>query len=206
MVNVMAIGGHPDDVETGCFGVLLRHIEAGDNVTVLVTTKGGYSNRPWETITEEYENAEKVLGIKYVVLNHPIAEYGFNRATVHELDCILAKKNIDTVYCTWYGDCHQDHQHVFKNALSASRKHAVNNLYCYELGEYGTRTNLAFKPQLFVDISNQIHKKLEAIKCYTSYFTAEKAEKVKLLSRLRGDSIGVTHAEAFEIIFETWRR
>ena len=202
--NVIAIGAHPDDVETGCFGVLLRHLEAGDNVTVLVTTKGGYSDRPWETITEEYENAEKVLGVKYVVLNHPIANYEFNRATVHELDSILEKKNIDTVYCTWYGDCHQDHQHVFKNALSASRKNNVKSLYCYELGIYFARTNLTFNPQLFVDISKQINKKMEAIKCYKSYFTAEDAEKVKLLSRLRGNSIGVTHAEAFEIIFETW--
>jgi len=204
--NVMAIGAHPDDIETGCFGALLYHLDKGDNVSVLITTRGGYSNRPWEIIKSEYENAEKILGVKYIVLNHPIANYEFNRATVRELDSIVENKDIDTIYCTWYGDCHQDHQHVFKNALSTSRKSRVNNLYCYELGNYSARTNLIFKPQLYIDITKHIDKKLEAIESYKSYYTDDNSiENIKLLSRIRGTSIGVEHAEAFEIIFETWR-
>jgi len=204
--NVMAIGAHPDDIETGCFGTLLYHMDNGDNVNVLVTTRGGYADRPWETIKAEYENAEKILGVKYIVLNHPIANYEFNRATVRELDSIIEKKDIDTIYCTWYGDCHQDHQHVFKNALSASRKSRVNNLYCYELVNYSSRTNLIFKPQLYIDITKHIDKKLEAVKSYKSYYRDKQSlENIKLLSKLRGTSIGVKHAEAFEIIFETRR-
>jgi len=37
--NVLAIGAHPDDIEFGCFGTLRKHIEAGDNVTLVVMTK-----------------------------------------------------------------------------------------------------------------------------------------------------------------------
>ena len=204
--NVMAIGAHPDDVETGCFGTLLYHMDKGDKLNVLITTRGGYADRPWSTIKSEYENAEKILGVKYIVLNHPIANYEFNRATVRELDSIIEENNIDTIYCTWYGDCHQDHQNVFKNALSASRKSRVNNLYCYELGNYSARTNLIFKPQLYIDITKHIENKLAAIKSYKSYYKDEQSlENIKLLSMLRGTSIGVKHAEAFEIIFETRR-
>lgn len=204
--NVMAIGAHPDDIETGCFGALLHHSDKGDNIVVLITTRGGYSDRPWEIIRSEYKNAEKILGVKYIILYHPIANYEFNRATVRELDSIIEKNNIDTIYCTWYGDCHQDHQNVFKNALSASRKFRVNNLYCYELGNYSSRTNLIFKPQLYIDITKYIDQKLEAIKSYKSYYIDDTSlENIKLLSRLRGISIGVKYAEAFEIIFETRR-
>ena len=204
--NVMAIGAHPDDIETGCAGTLLYHMDKGDNVSVLVTTRGGYADRPWAKIKSEYENAEKILGVKYIVLDHPIANYEFNRATVRELDSIIEEHDIDTIYCTWYGDCHQDHQQVFRNALSSSRKSRVNNLYCYELGNYSSRTHKVFKPQLYVDITKYIEKKLEAVKAYKSYFNDNGAiEKIRLLSQLRGTSIGVKNAEAYEIVFETWR-
>ncbi len=35
MRNVMAIGAHPDDVEFGCGGTLIKHLLAGDKVTIV---------------------------------------------------------------------------------------------------------------------------------------------------------------------------
>ena len=40
MRNVLFIGAHPDDVELGCGGTIIRHIEKGDNVFILILSKG----------------------------------------------------------------------------------------------------------------------------------------------------------------------
>ena len=39
-MRVLAVGAHPDDVELGCGGTLLRHHERRDEITVLVMTGG----------------------------------------------------------------------------------------------------------------------------------------------------------------------
>ena len=56
--TVVALGPHPDDVEAGCFGTLLKHAAAGDRVIVVVTTRGGYGNRSEELIRSEMERAQ----------------------------------------------------------------------------------------------------------------------------------------------------
>ncbi|MHA1352788.1 MAG: PIG-L deacetylase family protein [Candidatus Heimdallarchaeaceae archaeon] len=38
-LNVLAIFAHPDD-EVGAIGTLLNHIEEGDNVDILLLTRG----------------------------------------------------------------------------------------------------------------------------------------------------------------------
>ena len=41
MVVVVAIGAHPDDVEGGCFGTLAKYKKAGNDVVIILLTKGG---------------------------------------------------------------------------------------------------------------------------------------------------------------------
>ena len=37
-MNVLAVGAHYDDIELGCSGTLIKHVQAGDRVTLLVIT------------------------------------------------------------------------------------------------------------------------------------------------------------------------
>src|SRR5215813_2108493 len=39
-LNVVCVGGHPDDPESGCAGTLARYAELGHRVTVLYLTRG----------------------------------------------------------------------------------------------------------------------------------------------------------------------
>ena len=95
--SILAVGAHPDDLEVGCFGTLLKHKSAGDKVTVAITTKGGYGNRTWEQISREAKNASKVLGVDYIILDNKIGHYEMNWKTVGEIDQIISKK------CSGYG-------------------------------------------------------------------------------------------------------
>lgn len=40
IMNVLAIGSHPDDIEIGCFGTLARHNLDGDKIFGVIITKG----------------------------------------------------------------------------------------------------------------------------------------------------------------------
>ncbi len=39
-MNILAIGAHPDDIEFGCGGTLLKYSEQGHKVYMLVLSKG----------------------------------------------------------------------------------------------------------------------------------------------------------------------
>jgi LmbE family N-acetylglucosaminyl deacetylase len=206
MRNVMFVGAHPDDIEVGCAGTLLKHKAAGDGVYPVVTTWGGYGDRSEETIRQEMNAAEKVLGARYTVLNNKVGHYTVEWKTVGELDKLITTLNIDTVYCVWHGDSHQDHQATYRNIIAACRVKRVKNLYLYELANYSQRSAETFEPVEYVDISGYLDKKIQAIKCYRSYlmFNDEFIDAVVGLALFRGNACGCEHAEAFEVVFETW--
>ena len=203
--SVLAVGAHPDDVEVGCFGTLLKHRRLGDKVTVAITTQGGCGNRTWEQVSREAENASRILGVDYIILNNKNGHYEMNWKTVGELDEIVSKHSVDTVYTVWHGDSHQDHQLTFKNVLAACRTKKVENLYCFEQSEYSYRSQATFDARFFVDISPLLEKKLEAIRAYKSYVTPAHIEAVKGLARHRGLACATEYAEAFEPIFMMWK-
>ena len=199
-MNVLAVGAHPDDVEVGCLGTLLKHLDMEDNVTIACTTQGGYGDRPWDLITQEVDRVKEALGIEYIILDNPVGHLEQNWKTVSEIDELISKYRIDTVYSVWYGDAHQDHQTTFSIVLAACRNR-VMNLLCYEISSYSNRSNKIFNPQLFVDISEYFDKKMEIVSCYGSYINDYHRRAIEGLAQHRGILHRFQYAEAFEIIF-----
>ena len=57
-VDVLAIGAHPDDVEFGCGGTLIKMIAEGKKVAIIDLTQGELGTRGTEfTRAEESANA-----------------------------------------------------------------------------------------------------------------------------------------------------
>lgn len=204
MANVLAIGAHPDDVETGCMGTLLKHRAAGHKVVVVVGTRGGYGDRPWSVIEAEMRAAEAILGSPYVILDNPVGHYEVGWKTVTELDELITRESITTIYGHWYGDSHQDHQAAFRNALAAARKKRVRSFYCYELPDYSYRSQHVFAARRYVDITDHLDAKLAAMAAYGTYIGPHHLEAARGLAAHRGLACGhLRFAEAFEVIFET---
>ena len=40
-MNILAIGAHPDDIELGCAGTLLKYAQGGHHIYLYVMTDGG---------------------------------------------------------------------------------------------------------------------------------------------------------------------
>lgn len=45
-MNILAIGAHPDDIEIGCGGTLIKYTDRGHKVFFLVVTGGGQGGKP----------------------------------------------------------------------------------------------------------------------------------------------------------------
>jgi LmbE family N-acetylglucosaminyl deacetylase len=66
MIDILAIGIHPDDVELSCAGTLLKHIAAGYSVGILDLTKGELGTRgSAELRMKEAAEAAKILGVQF---------------------------------------------------------------------------------------------------------------------------------------------
>ena len=63
-LDILAIGVHPDDIELGCGGTILKHIAVGKKVGVLDLTHGDLGSRgSGELRLVEAENSAKILGL-----------------------------------------------------------------------------------------------------------------------------------------------
>ncbi len=52
-MNILAIGAHPDDVEFGCFGTLCKHVNSGDEVTIVVMTSSNVKDAQTGEVTRD---------------------------------------------------------------------------------------------------------------------------------------------------------
>lgn len=202
-MNILCVSAHPDD-EIGCSGTLMRHIDKGDSVKAIIVTRGGYDKRHWKIMEKEILEVEKIIGLKFTILNHRMGYYHMNRETIKEITDLIRHYESEIVYTHWYNDSHQDHRAVYQNVLAACRMNHVKSLRLFEIAGY-SRSETGFKPNLFIDISPYIHRKLQAVQCYESepdIATTRFLTTVDSLAAFRGSACNTKSAEAFEVVFQ----
>ena len=117
------------------------------------------------------------------------------------IDKLIKKYEPEAVFTQWIGDSHQDHQALTRAVIAASRD--VDNLFMYETTIPGGITENAFRPQLFVDVTQTLDIKRNALDCFDS-------QKIRcgpiwidaLVGRCsyRGYQMNTKYAEAFEVV------
>ena len=65
-MNILAVGAHYDDIELGCGGTLINHVEKGNIVWMLVVSESGYEDPSGNTIRESH-TAKKAIAYRFVV-------------------------------------------------------------------------------------------------------------------------------------------
>jgi LmbE family N-acetylglucosaminyl deacetylase len=208
--RILAVGAHPDDVELGCSGTLLRMMQEGAEIDIVICRDDNAPKpsvwRDRETMQREYQKAESLFGLKFNILKNPITEDGrpvfeHNSTTVKMLDDIVQSAKYDLVITHSSGDHHQDHQNTFSVVNSALRRYQ-GEFWLMEGGPYSNK-NQQFKPNVFVDITEQIDKKIELVSCYDSYFSDTLLHNIKGLAAYRGQMLNAKYAEAFECKWRT---
>tara|TARA_Y100000034_G_C6797101_1_gene357371 strand:+ start:149 stop:799 length:651 start_codon:yes stop_codon:yes gene_type:complete len=212
MKNVLAIGAHPDDIEFGCSGTLLRHKEMGDFIVYLCMTgtqsidgTTGKVIRSLGQLTKEIDNATKILKCdKVILLSFTDLKIPFSFESVSEIEKIIKLYDIDTVYTHWAGDANQDHIATFKASMAACRY--IPNVYCYEQIPITRLSENKMDINYYVDITNVFDKKLKVGACHKSQIDKygnvgfDVIENLKTLANFRGIQARCKYAEGFNII------
>ena len=124
---------------------------------------------------------------------------------------VVTEVKPEIVYMPHKGDLNKDHRLVFEATLVATRpvgEHKVRKMLSYEAlssTEWGNPIE-AFVPNVYIDVSKTIERKIEAMKVYESemkpYPHPRSLEVVDALAKKRGSEVGVKFAEAFMLIKE----
>ena len=159
--RILAIGSHPDDVELGCFGTLLRFQQSGSKIAICVLSNGEGGGDPVKRRDEARTSARLVDAVlRFGELPDTYIEEG--HPTIGVIEAAIRDFQPTAVFVNSLNDTHQDHRHTTRAALSASR--FVPFTFFYQTPS-STRT---FNPVVFVDISEVVEEKVLAIRIHQS--------------------------------------
>ena len=219
--KVLVVAAHPDDEVLGCGGTIARHVDSGDQVHVLIVAEGSTSRQhkrdrsqvgdELSALAKAAQAAGSILGAAGVNL----LEFPDNRLdSLDRLDLIkrieecVERYKPECIYVHHSGDVNVDHRRLHEAVVTACRPipgHLVKRLLSFEVASstewQPPGSAPAFQPNWFVDISDQLERKREALMSYSSEMRdwphARSLKAVEHLARWRGAQVGVEAAEAF---------
>jgi len=216
--TVLVVATHPDDEVLGCGGSIARHVAEGDVVHVLFMSDGVYSRGECHLDELHQRNqacdeAQCILG----VTDWQALAFPDNRMdsvplldVVQSLEPIIQQIQPTLVYTHHHGDLNVDHRVTHQAVMTACRPQpgaSVMGIYSFEVlsstGWGAPNVELAFVPNVFVDVASVWEQKLAALRCYEQEMRdfphARSFEAVDALAKYRGITVGVEVAEAFQL-------
>ena len=193
-MKVLAVGAHPDDIELGCGATLLRHAEAGDDITMLVMTPGQRGPQGLTSRVQEQEDAAALLGARLVWGHCDDGSVPTGVEAVALIDAVVRRVEADVIYAHAPNDTHQDHAATSQAALSAGRR--LERVLFYQ-----SPSTTSFDPNVFVDVETAMSGKLAALRAHWSQVTQcpmVNLEEVEVSARYWGSRAKLCYAEAFE--------
>lgn len=211
-MNILAIGAHPDDIELGCGGLLIKAARQGHDIFMYTLTRGAASGDPEQRAKELMQSA-KFIGAKALWIdNFEDTKLNVNTSElINHIEFFINKADPDVILTHSLGDYHHDHRAIAASTLEAGR--FIPNIMSYEIP-----LTKDFKPQVFYDISDVVDEKVELIKIFWSQQSKLylKANAVKGLAEYRALqsrlNTSINHVEAFEVLklcfgkeFKLWK-
>ncbi len=196
-MTILAVGAHPDDIEFGCGGTLIKYTEKGHKLFLLVMTGGGMG-APMATRTQEQMDAKAILGAEEVIWGmYEDTQLIVDQEIISKIENVISEVKPDFIFCHFPDDTHQDHRHLSQATITAARY--IRNVLFYE-----GPTTQNFDPHVFVDISNSLGKKIDALEAHRSQITKTNIEGLSIIeiahssANFRGIQGRVKYAEAFQ--------
>lgn len=198
-MNILAIGAHPDDIELGCGGLLIKSARQGHNVYMYSLTRGGAGGDSKQRSEELARSARFIKAKQLWIDNFEDSKLTVSNDLINHIEFFINKANPDLILTHSHGDVHHDHRAIALATLEAARFNS--NVLSYEIP-----LSRNFDPKVFVDISEVVNEKVELIEIFWSqqsklYLKANAikglAEYRALQSRL---NTAIKYVEAFEVM------
>ncbi|VXC09599.1 LMBE-RELATED PROTEIN [Flavobacterium sp. 9R] len=221
-LDILAFGAHPDDVELGCAGTILKEVALGKKVGIVDLTRGELGTRGSAEIRDkEAAAAAAILGVS-VRENLAFRDGFFVNDEAHQLEIIkmIRKYQPEIVLCNAVDDRHIDHpkgSQLVSDACFLSGLIRIATSLDGE-GQKAWRPKVVYHymqwknivPDFVVDITGYVEQKTAAILAYSSQFYDPNSkepespissknflESLNYRSRDLGRLTGLEHAEGF---------
>ena len=201
--NIVCVGAHPDDPESGCGGTLAKLAEIGYEVTIIYLTTGeaGINNTVHNEAArirkQEAIEACKILKAKPVFVGQVDGDTIVDNTALQHLQTLINNEKLDVVFTHWPIDSHKDHQCAALLTIQTWVRSPIKfALYFFEVCT-GEQT-MGFNPTDFVDITGTQETKRKSVYCHTSQDPASiYACGHASMEDFRGRELGVKAAEGF---------
>jgi LmbE family N-acetylglucosaminyl deacetylase len=197
-ITVLAIAPHPDDLEIGCSGTLIKMANAGHDIHLLIMTKGEAGGNPEIRVREQvaaadFYSAKSITWGGFVDTEIPL------KKGIEVLEETLARVLPDLVFAPWGKDTHQDHRNTSAQVRSATRY--TQNVLFYEVS-----STVDFLPDAFVDISTVLEDKFGSLRAHKSQVDKQNIGELSVIdcarsmAHFRGCQSRLRAAEGFKIL------
>ena len=223
-VDILAIGVHPDDIELACSGSLLHHIDLGHRIGLLDLTRGELGTRGNAELRtkEAMTAAQQMAAIFRYQLELKDGFFNNEESSLLEIIKIIRAAKPKIVFANAIKDRHPDHgraAQLIHNACFYSGLIKIETYWNDKL-QAAWRPNACYhyiqdyqlKPDLVIDISKQIEKKMQLIQCFASQFYNPNSNEpespisnkqfldvVKANAQVMGRLIQVEYGEGFTV-------
>jgi N-acetylglucosamine malate deacetylase 1 len=203
ILNILAIGAHPDDIELLMMGTLIRYKEQGHKVYTVIVTDGRKGIQLDGDTVAEIRKKEAITAAAHINITPIFLGLEDTKIIYEKIICdsildIIKQVNPDVIFTHDPNDYHSDHRIVSNLVLDEADRYAIPVFFSDIL------TGVGFNPQFYVDITNQYNLKKVIISEHKSQLFTKILDVVELQNKFRGIQynwgINVKYAEAFRIL------
>ena len=182
MIDVLAFGAHPDDIELGAGGTLVKQVRNGSKVGMVDLTEGEMGTRGSVSVRrEEAKKAADIIGAEFRInLKMDDAFISMDKKSILSIVRVIRKYKPKIVLCNAIKDRHPDHAIAAKLVSKAcftsglakveTVDNSVKQLPFRPLAVYHYIQDKWIDPDFVMDISPEYTDKIKAVKAFKSQF------------------------------------
>lgn len=159
LMKILAIGAHYDDIEIGCGGTILGHLDNKDDVHFAVTSADEF-----RTGDPDDRYVEQLRSFGHMTLSTKKLHTFSYKDEVHNIIGELDGLWPDIIFTQHEFDTHQDHRRASIIGQAVGRKRHITTLF------YDSGSSYDFHPNVFSMID--WNEKVELMNCYKSQIEA----------------------------------
>ena len=221
-IDILAIGAHPDDIELGAAGTLIKHVNMGSSVGMLDLTRGELGTRGNADLrSKEAELAKNYISASFRD-NLGLMD-GFIQEDEQSVKLLVQKIRLyrpKIILCNAVRDRHPDHGVAASLVLKAVFSAGLPKIETLHNGKSQKpfRPNAVYHyiqdrwidPDFVVDVTEEFEDKMNAVMCFKSQFydpnskepntpisSKEFLSSLESKALLCGRIIGVKYGEGF---------
>lgn len=225
-INLLAFAAHPDDVEIGISGTMIKHRKNGLTTGVVDLTRGELGTRGTAEIrAKESERATEILGLTVREnLGMKDGFFEYNEENLTAIARCIRKYQPDIALCNAISDRHPDHGKGHKIVADACflagllkielKDEQGNNLSPWRpKAVYSYIQDYYIEPDFVIDVTEVWEERTKSLMCFESQFfnpdSKEPETPISSMSFLQhvegraiqfGRFIGVKYAEGFNVV------